>query len=141
MKTVKKNHGLRKTRIYNIWSNMKDRCYNINNPNYKNYGGRGISVYRDWFLHFKSFYDWSVDNGYMDGLTIERINNDSGYCPNNCKWASRKEQSRNRRTNRFIEYNNEKMTVVEWAEKTGINEYTIYGRLKRGWEPKKALGL
>jgi len=85
-------HGMCKTKIYKIWANMMNRCYNPKNPNYKNYGGRGIKVYRPWWK-FSKFYR---DMGHKPkNLTLERINNKKGYCPNNCKWATQKEQARN----------------------------------------------
>lgn len=135
----KEKHNLRRNSIYSVWSGIKDRCYNKNSPAYKNYGGRGIDMYRDWRLHFMSFYDWAIENGYKKGLTIERINNDWGYSPNNCRWATMKEQSRNRRTNRIINYNGYSFCVSEWAEKLGISSGAIFGRLKRGYSVEKAL--
>ena len=84
------------TRIYRIWKNMKKRCLNPNNNDFKYYGARGISVCNEW-LEFKPFYEWSMKNGYSETLTIDRINNDGNYEPSNCKWVTRKEQAQHRR--------------------------------------------
>ena len=90
-------HGLRKTRLYRIWANMKDRCLNSNAPGYLYYGGRGITICDEWKNDFLQFYDWAMANGYADDLSIDRIDNDKGYNPDNCRWATHSEQMRNRR--------------------------------------------
>ncbi|PGF00854.1 hypothetical protein [Bacillus toyonensis] len=88
-------HGGWKTRIYQTHSDMKQRCLNPNNPRYHRYGGRGIVICEEW-MSFESFRDWAYSNGYSDDLTIERINNDGNYEPDNCKWATMEEQLKNR---------------------------------------------
>ncbi|BCG66439.1 hypothetical protein [Staphylococcus phage vB_SsapH-Golestan101-M] len=134
-----RKHGNRNSRLYNIWNNMKMRCSNPNSVNFKNYGARGISVCDEWFNSFENFYKWAMGNGYNDTLTLDRIDNDKGYKPSNCKWADYTHQERNRRNNHILEYNNEKYSIAEWSDITGIPYSTLWSRIKKGWSVEKAL--
>lgn len=93
-------HGGNGTRLYNIWCGMKSRCYNQNRDRYHDYGGRGITVCDEWLHDFAAFRDWSMANGYTDTLTIDRIDNDKGYSPDNCCWKTLEQQNQNRRPRR-----------------------------------------
>lgn len=130
-------HGETGTRLYNIWTKMRDRCDDKNN---KNYGGRGILVCKEWNESFESFRDWAIANGYREDLTIDRIDNNKGYSPDNCRWTGVKEQARNRRSNRVITFNGETHILVEWAEITGLPRSTLYNRIvKYSWPIERAL--
>ena len=133
-------HGQSETRLYYIWSSMKSRCLNINNKSFQNYGGRGIRVCEEWLQSFEAFATWAHENGYADNLTIDRVDNDKDYTPDNCRWVDRTTQSRNRRNNRFLTYKGQTKTLGEWGEEVGINSAVIWKRLYHyGWSAEKAL--
>lgn len=133
---LKITHGMTKTAVYRAWQHMLDRCKNTNNPSYKNYGERGIKVCKRW-ERFETFYK---DMGNpSEGLTLERIDNNKGYFPDNCKWATMKAQSNNSRMNVIIEYQGLKLTMKQWSEKLGINYATLKLRIRRSWPIAKAL--
>jgi hypothetical protein len=123
-------HGMSRTKIYNVWHDMINRTTNPLYKRWKDYGGRGITVCEQW-RKFENFY--ADMGGIPQDMTLERINNDEGYNPNNCKWASYHEQFQNRRTTKIIEFSGEKLSLTEWAKKTGISLSTLRGRLKLGW--------
>ena len=117
---------------------MKERCCNPKNHAYKNYGGRGISVCEEW-EDYNVFRKWSLENGYRHGLTIDRIDNDGDYCPENCRWTTRKVQGNNTRRNTFLTVGNETHTLSEWADITGISVSTISWRARQGMSPEKVI--
>lgn len=132
------SHGKSRTKLNAVWQSMKQRCENPNNINYKYYGGRGIKVCEQWISSLIVFYNWSIENGYEEGLSIDRINVDGNYEPNNCRWVSMKIQSRNKTDNIFIEYKGENLCLQDWANKLKINISTLNKRLKK-WDLEKAL--
>ena len=135
-----RTHGLRKHRLYTIWEHMKQRCYNVNNKSYKDYGARGITVCNEWRCDFLSFFNWAIDNGYRENLTIDRINNNGNYEPSNCRWATNIVQNRNKRHLHMITYNHKTQTLVEWSEVVGIKYNTLERRInKYGWSIERAL--
>lgn len=132
-------HGMTHTKLYSIWWGMKQRCYLESNPSYKDYGGRGIRVCQLWIDDFQVFYDWSVENGYEEGLSIERIDVNGHYEPDNCTWIPFSEQSRNKRNTRLITFDNETLTLREWSEKLNLSYGALKRRLQVGWSVEKAL--
>lgn len=130
------NPKLKRSSTYESWNDIIKRCTNPNHKRYKDWGGRGIKVCERW-LKFEHFLE---DMGECpNGLTIDRINNDGNYCKENCRWATRKKQCRNKRNNRLIKFNGETKCLIEWAEKFNINWHTLYSRLSRNWSIEKAL--
>lgn len=130
----------KRTKLYSIWIGMRRRCYDMNDVNYHRYGERGITVCGEWKDDFAKFRAWAVKNGYRPNLTIDRIDNDRGYSPDNCRWAGARDQARNRRSNRVITFNGETHILVEWAEITGIPRSTLYDRIvKYSWPIERAL--
>lgn len=140
-----------RTRLSNIFKNMKQRCYNPNDINYKNYGSRGVKLCDEWnnreiernvrgmntkgFLAFKK---WALENGYADNLTIDRIDVNGDYSPENCRWASTSEQANNRRSCHFITYKGKTQSLTLWCSELRLNYYKIQTRLRMGWSVEKA---
>lgn len=125
--------------LYAVWANMRRRCNDDHNKWYQRYGGRGIKVCKEWADDFDVFHSWAMDNGYKTGLTIDRIDNDGDYSPQNCRWASAKEQARNRSTNHKITAFGKTMLLSDWSIETGIKITTILERIRRGWSPEQAV--
>jgi len=129
--------GGKKTRAYEAWVGMKERCYNPNRKNYRDYGGRGIVVCDRWRKNFVAF--WNDLGDPPDGLSLERINNDGNYEPKNCRWATRAEQSANRRCSIYIDLRGRRLSAAEWAAETGLSQNIIRKRIMRGWLPMDAV--
>lgn len=134
-------HGMANTKLHRVWWGIIERCCDEHNKNYPLYGGRGIRICPEWRDSFKAFYDWAIASGYRDGLTIDRKDVDGNYCPENCRWATAKEQARNRRTARMLELNGEVHSLIEWSEITGLKPDTITERIKAGWTIEEALTI
>ena len=122
-------HHLTGTRLFNIWVDMKQRCYNSKYPQYRLWGGRGIVVCDEWF-DFKEFNRWALSNGYTSTLTLDRIDVNGNYCPQNCRWATYEEQARNTRRNKYIEINGNKKLVKDWCEEYDISPASVYRRIR-----------
>lgn len=135
-----RKHGMSSSRVFHIWANMLDRCNNPNSPRYQDYGGRGITVCDEWIDENGStnFINWALSNGYSNNLTLDRIDNDKGYSPQNCRWVDNRTQQRNKRTNRLIDYQNETHCLKEWSEILNIKYTTLQTRLRNGWSVEKA---
>ena len=118
-------------RLYSIWKSMRHRCYSEKHRSYNNYGGRGIKVCEEWLGEngFLAFVKWAENNGYSDSLTIDRINVDGNYCPDNCRWITFKENQNNKRDNRYIFYNGETKTLAQWAEEYNMTQCELKRRL------------
>ena len=125
-------HGMRRSKLYGVWCSMKERCNNPKVDGYKSYGAKGIKVCMEWEKSFKTFYEWALNAGYKEGLSIDRIDNNEGYTPANCRWVTHAEQNRNYSRNHLITYNGETKCLSDWADELGINRATVYMRLKRG---------
>ena len=128
-------------RIYNVYKNIKSRCYDDKNIAYMNYGGRGIKMCPNWYKSYDAFYNWAISSGYKPGLSIDRTDNNGDYCPENCRWATRKEQNRNTRRNKFITFQGKKLCINDWAATLGINRKKIAKGLRQGLTPQQILGL
>ena len=118
-------------RIYNCWLNNINKCNNPNHSSYKNYGGQGISICEEWKNSFETFRIWALNNGYQDNLTIDRIDVNGDYCPENCRWVDMKIQQNNKRTNKYLTYNGTTLTERQWEEKLGLGRGTIRYRLQQ----------
>lgn len=142
---VRTKHGGTDSRLYGVWCAMKRRCYSLDVPEYHRYGGRGIVVCDEWKNDYSSFAEWAIQNGYDDSAkrgecTLDRINNDGPYSPDNCRWITQQEQMNNVSYNHICEYNGESHTVAEWARLYNMPYNKLLQRLLRyGYDIEKAL--
>lgn len=135
-------HGASKrgsiTKLYKVWAAVKQRCTNPKNKAYKNYGGRGIKLCDEW-LEYESFEKWAFENGYAEGLQLDRIDNNGSYSPDNCRFVSTLENSHNKRNNVWITIDGKTALAVDWAKEVGVDVEVIRKRLRKGWTPKEAV--
>lgn len=134
----------KRERLYVIWQDMKDRCQNINNAHYSYYGGRGIKVCDEWINDYSCFRDWAYNTGYCENAamykcTLDRIDNNGNYSPNNCRWVDMKAQNNNRKNVRQFIYNGESHTLREWCDILNMSFRAVDMRLQRGWSVEEAL--
>lgn len=126
-------HGMSNTRLYNIYHHIKSRTNNPNDDSYDIYGGRGIRMCDEWLRDPNEFFKWSLENGYSDALTIDRIDNDGDYTPDNCRWATTDTQANNKRNSLLLEYKGRVQTVTQWASYFGVDPQNARYRYNRGW--------
>lgn len=132
-------HGMCGTRLERILKGMVQRCTNPNVIAFRDYGGRGIQICSEWLDDRGKFFKWAMSSGYEDNLTIDRIDNEKGYSPSNCRWVDRKAQANNTRKNRLLEYNGKSMTLSELASFAGVTTKTLWYRLNAGWDIERAV--
>lgn len=132
----KRRNGEACTRLYGIWRNMHRRCENPKHDHYDRYGARGIRVCPEW-EDFESFKAWATASGYKDDLSIDRIDVNGNYEPNNCRWATQKEQMNNIATNKTLTYNGKTFTVSQFADFLHVPRYTIRNQIRLGWSAEK----
>lgn len=127
--------------LYCLWLGIKSRCLNPSSPAFVNYGGRGVTVCDEWMANAVAFIHWCLENGWERGKEIDRIDNNSGYAPHNCRFVTRRTNSRNRRGNKIVSAFGENKLVCEWAEdgRAKAKAATIYARLNSGWNPEEAI--
>lgn len=136
---VRDGRSLRNQKLYAIWRQMIDRCENKNNKWYHRYGGRGIKVCEEWH-DYCNFEKWVESVGCKPkGTSLDRIDNDKDYCPENCRWATQKEQARNQSRTIMIEYNGKSQSLADWADELGIKWVTLHNRYVRGWSVERML--
>ena len=138
-KTITK-HGLSGEKLYTIWNSMRVRCHNESSYTYKHYGGRGISVCDEWKDNVRAFFEWAMNSGYEEGLTIDRIDNDGDYSPSNCRFVTLKINANNKRSTIFLNIGNQKISLQDASVKFKLNPDTLYQRIhKLKWDHKKAV--
>ena len=139
LSVMHRTHGMSGDRIYRIWRLMKNRCTNSRSPDYPHYGGRGITVCDEWRNSFEAFRDWALANGYADNLSIDRIDVNGNYCPENCRWATQVQQCENRTNNNLITCDGETLPVKVWAKRLSISADVLYSRKRHGWSDEMTI--
>ena len=139
-----RKHGQSGTRLYRLWNTIITRCECTASESYKDYGGRGIKMCDEWRNNYQAFRDWALATGYDENAptgkcTIDRIDVNGNYCPENCRWVTKAYQANNKRNNHFLELDGERHTVKEWSEITGLKTVTILSRIQRGWDTQRVL--
>lgn len=133
-------HGLSKHRLHGIWRGMEQRCCNPKSKSFEHYGGRGITICKEWVSDFENFYNWAIANGYDEFKSIDRIDVNGNYEPSNCRWVNSEIQANNKRNNNKITFQGETHTITEWSRILHIDRKTISDRIfKLGWSPERAL--
>lgn len=127
-----RTHGLSSHPLHNVWNGMKSRCYNHNHKYFHRYGGRGISICNEWKDNFLDFYNWCVNHGYKDGMTVDRIDNDGDYKPSNCRLVDYVKQANNKSNTIYVIHNGKSYTISDICKITGLKRRTVYERVKKG---------
>lgn len=141
-----KYEPFRERRLYRVLQDMKSRCYNPKNRNYKNYGGKGIKICEEWRTNYLAFESWACENGYDENAprgkcTIDRIDRNGDYCPENCRWVDMKTQLRNTAQNVYVTANGETLTLMDWSKKLGVRYGFLQLRKHRGWSDNDIINV
>lgn len=140
VKSMMTEHGMSNTKLFKVWRGIIDRTMYPSSKSYKHYGQRGITICSEWYESFETFYKWAIENGYKEGLTLDRVDVDGNYTPDNCRWTGWKEQENNRTNNHIITYKGETHTMKEWSEIRGIKYSTLSMRINKWhWDVGRAL--
>lgn len=136
-----KTHGLTQHKLYNVYKSMVNRCSNLNNISYKNYGAKGITVCDEWLNNFLHYYNWCINNGWEDGLVVDRIDGKKNYCPENCRITSKYDNNKNKESTIYLTAFDEKKTANEWSldERCKTSYSSLVYRIRKNWNPEEAI--
>lgn len=140
-RNYQRTHGKTRSNLYKRWTAMKQRCFYKNHNNSELYLNRGITVCKEWVDSFEVFQKWALENGFKEELSLDRIDNDKGYSPENCRWTTPYEQNRNQRTNIRLEWGGKNMILKDWCKHQELNYDTVRNRIYRGMSVSEALEL